>query len=488
MRFTRTTLQWGLKSLLILTAACCPIGAHAQKTVFAHYMVTYQDYESDNGQNQELKIASYEREIRQAQAIGIDGFVLNAGGWLRQPTYIRNTAQMFEAAVRLNSGFKLMFSADICCGNGIDDVEDMMRRFAGNPHYAPVFFKHDGKFVLTTFVGDELGTAAWQQFRSDLQTGTNPSTAVEPTALPEASGAPSNQPLEIFFVPVFFWGGETPSLPDLQRGFDQWKSTIDGAFYWGIAGVPGSGDALDLITASDRWASVVHGGGKLYMAPVAIQFWGSNADRYYEYSGASGMRKLWMDAIQVTHPEWVEIITWNDFIEGTYVSPIDDPNKYPEANHLRLRGVPPGALNYFHSHAAVNALLPYFIQWYKTGVQPAITQDALYYFYRNQSKDFDAGLPPVENKYGPVADRIYVTANLTAPAILKVTCGGHTTVFHLPAGSTDVEAPATTGSKPQFELDRKGKTLLTGEGSDLIQAAPAFNNYYYVAGEISKHP
>jgi len=25
---------------------------------------------------------------------------------------------------------------------------------------------------------------------------------------------------------------------------------------------------------------------------------------------------MWMNAIQKTHPEWVEIITWNDFIEG----------------------------------------------------------------------------------------------------------------------------------------------------------------------------
>jgi len=32
---------------------------------------------------------SYQREIRQAQAIGVDGFALNAGGWLKEPRYIR---------------------------------------------------------------------------------------------------------------------------------------------------------------------------------------------------------------------------------------------------------------------------------------------------------------------------------------------------------------------------------------------------------------
>jgi hypothetical protein len=40
---------------------------------------------------------------------------------------------MFEAAARLNSGFKLMFSADFCCGNQRSDVEDLMRRFVNYP-------------------------------------------------------------------------------------------------------------------------------------------------------------------------------------------------------------------------------------------------------------------------------------------------------------------------------------------------------------------
>jgi glycosyl hydrolase family 71 len=64
---------------------------------------------------------------------------------------------------------------------------------------------------------------------------------------------------------------------------------------------------------------------------------------------------------------WVEIITWNNFIDGSYVSPIDDPNKYPFANFLDTTGVPSSTLGYFHSHQGATALLPYFIRWYKTG-------------------------------------------------------------------------------------------------------------------------
>jgi hypothetical protein len=68
------------------------------------------------------EITAYEREIQQAQAAGIDGFALNVGGWRNQNYYIVYAAQMFEAAARLNTGFKLMFSADMCCDNAIADV------------------------------------------------------------------------------------------------------------------------------------------------------------------------------------------------------------------------------------------------------------------------------------------------------------------------------------------------------------------------------
>ncbi len=91
-------------------------------------------------------------------------------------------------------------------------------------------------------------------------------------------------------------------------------------------------------------------------------------------------------AINVTHPELVEIITWNGFIEGTYVCPIDDPNKYPNANYLNTTGVPTSTLGYFHSHSGATDLLELYIQWYKTGVQLTVTTDSIYWPYRTQSK------------------------------------------------------------------------------------------------------
>jgi glucan endo-1,3-alpha-glucosidase len=469
----------------MIVLLCCG-SATAQRMVFAHYMLADQDYQADDDPTQEKKIAAYEREIEQARALGIDGFALNAGGWLRQPYYVRYAAQMFEAAARLNNGFKLMFSADFCCGNTADDVEDMMRRFANNPRYAGVYFKYHGRFVLTTFAGDGLGVAAWRQIRADLANGSHPSSAIFPNALAAVREVPSNAEMKVFLVPAFFWGGELPNDAAVRRGMNEWGDVIDGSFYWGIAGVPGSGGALDNVRSSHSYTSVVHARHKLYMAPVALQFWGANANRYYEYSGGAGMRAMWMDAIERSRPEWVEIITWNDFIEGTYISPIDDPNRYIGANFLSGSGVPPGTRGYFHSHAAAGELMSCYIRWYKTGREPVIADDAIYWFYRTQPASSDAGTPSVKNKYGPLADVIYITANLKSRAKLRVDSGGHVTVLKLAAGSHDVSVPFAPGAAPSFSLFREGE-IFTATGEDRIENSPRYNNFYYSTGEALSH-
>jgi hypothetical protein len=345
-----------------------------------------------------------------------------------------------------------------------------------------VYFKHDGRFVLTTFAGDKLGVAGWKQIREDLASGAHPSTTTFANALKSVGGAPGNAPMQIFLVPAFFWGGETPDAAAVQSGESAWGDVLDGSFYWGIAGVPGAGDGLDVVRSSDAYARVTQAAQKLYMAPAAVQFWGANANRYYEYSGGRGMRAMWIGAIE-SRADWVEIITWNDFIEGTYISPIDDPNKYVGANNLVQSGIPPGTRGYFHSHAAAGDLMSYYIRWYKTGVRPVIQRDAIYWFYRTEPAAFDAGVPSVKNRFGPVKDVIYCTANLTAPATLRVESGGRVSTLELAAGSDDVAVPFSVGAAPRFTLMRGGKVVIQAAGADSIEAAPRYNNFYYSTGD-----
>ncbi len=426
-------------------------------------MLANQDLVADDPAG-EPNIAAYQREIQQAQSIGIDGFALNAGGWSKEPRYIRRASEMFEAAYRLHSNFKLMFSADMCCSNDAADVLDMVRRFANNPRYAPIYFQHDGRFVLTTFAGSSHGPEFWQQLRSNLEHGTNPSLQPAPA-----------RPLARLRYPL------QRSPPDIASGLAPYQHILDGAFYWGIAGSPGLSQTPDQLPSSAAYAATLHAAHKLYMAPICFQFWGANANRYYEYSGYQGMRALWRQAIQTTHPDWVEIITWNDFIEGTYVSPIDDPARYPGANDLGASIAPADTQHFFHSHRGVTDLLAYFIAWYKTGQQPTLHNDTIYWAYRTVLSTEHQ--PPIK-LYGPVADTLYITANLTAPADLTVALGPITMTIALPAGSNDLQLPLTPSPPPRFTLTRNHVTLTQSTADDPITATAPYPNLYNSTGSM----
>ena len=484
MQRSKQRSRRALPQLLFLLCFFFSVSAHAQRLVFAHYMLANQDAIADTPSG-EPNIASYQREIQKAQSIGIDGFALNAGGWSKEPRYIRRASEMFEAAYRLHSNFKLMFSADMCCSNDAADVLDMLRRFANNPRYASLYFQHDGRFVLTTFAGDNKGPQFWQQLRSNLEHGTAPSLLTAPNALSYVAGVPISAPIRIFLVPSFFWGGELPAAGDIASGLGPYRHILDGAFYWGIAGAPGLGHAPDQLPSSAAYATTLHAAHKLYMAPICFQFWGANAGRYYEYSGFQGMRELWLQAIQTTHPEWVEIITWNDFIEGTYVSPIDDPAKYPGANDLGASVAPADTQHLFHSHRGVTDLLPYFITWYKTGHQPTLHNDTLFWAYRTvlSPEPSPAHGAPIK-LFGPIANSLYITANLVAPADLTVTVGATTMTLALPAGSNDVQLPLTPGPAPRFTLTRNHVTLTQSTADDPITATAPYPNLYNSTGSM----
>jgi len=467
--------------LIILCGACSPVVA--QRMVFAHYMLANQDYTADDPTG-ERNIASYEREIRQAQAVGIDGFALNAGGWLREPRYIRRASEMFEAAHRLHSGFKLMLSADMCCSNDAEDLEDMVRRFANNPRYAAICFRHEDKFVLTTFAGSSRGSEFWRNLKRDIETGDHPSTHNAPTAIRYVSRVPSSAPFPLELVPAFFWGGELPEESDIRKGVAEYQNIIGGAFYWGIAGVPGLGHPPDQIPSSESYAATLHSARKIYMAPICFQFWAANAGRYYDYNGYSGMRALWMDAINISHPDRVEIITWNDFVEGTYLSPIDDPARYGSANDLRERSSAPSTLHFFHSHRGATDLLSFFVAWYKTGSEPRINRDHVFWAYRTQLGHPSQNSNPPIQIYGNLTDKVYITANLTASAGLRISIGSMSRSIDLLAGSTDIEVPLTAGPPPHFELTRNGLLLAKQNGDDPISREGVIPDLYYSTGSM----
>ncbi|HTZ80016.1 MAG TPA: endo-1,3-alpha-glucanase family glycosylhydrolase [Stellaceae bacterium] len=412
-------------------AAAAPGG----RQVFAHYMVCCPMAGLD------AEAADYLPEMRQAQAMGIDAFALNVGGWKQEPIYPAVTARLFAAARSLGNDFKLFFSID---GLEIDEAVAMLSAYYDHPAY----FRHGGKPLLSCYSGDADWAAALL-----------------------AALAKVHRP--VFFVPAFFppRSGERFSQAGVRQLIAQ-NPELDGFFYFG-----GAGTGVEIAERSRRIGDAWHSAGKLYMAPVTPYYRGMDGNyRLFETRGFEGMAQQWQSAIE-TDAQWVEIVTWNDWGESTYVASFGPPN----ATELW-----DGRWGPILSHAGYLAASQYYIRWFKTGAQQ-IDRDRLFWFYRlaprsRPGRRIPEGKPQSFPKgAGLLEDRVFASAFLTAPAVLHIESGGRPYEFPLAAGVHHVAADFAPGPQ-RFRLERGGQRLLAGEGAFPI-AEDNWSNFNYLSGE-----
>jgi glucan endo-1,3-alpha-glucosidase len=427
------------------TATATP-GPVSNREVFAHYMLAFCPHGCTE--------AGYEQDIKEAQATGIDGFALDYGSYSQQPRYETNMANMYAAANALGTGFKLFLSPDIATPSAISvsDILNSAETYCPNPAQ----FNYQGHCVLSAWEAEGLGDGTPGYWQTNV--------------LSPLATALGNS---VFFVPhIFFGGTDDPSAAQISAGESTWDSVAQGYLFFGLAGVPTYTGKPSLLTNMENFASITHSNGKLYMAPVAGQYWGAiqtvNGRRYYEYSGGQGMANQWNSIINVEHADWVEVTTWDDFSES-YISPSTTATYYPWSTT---------------PHVGFTQLNSYFVQWFKTGTQPAITQDQLFFFYRTSPQNAvasDDPYGPITQFYGSVADDVYVTTMLTAPATLTVNTGGSLFNYSLNAGINQTQTPFNLGTQ-SFTLTRNGSTIISAQGTQPIIADPTFYNFFYSTG------
>ena len=396
--------------------------------VFAHYMVCYATY----GENLE----GYEREIREAQAAGIDGFALNVGAWDNVQTYYKTRVElMYQAAEQLGTGFKLFFSVDF---ENPSNTVSMVQSYANRTNT----FRYQGKIVLSAYGHNDVPSKGWagvdwSNILSQLNT----------------NGVP------IFFVPFFIPQivNELPSYTDGVGIMQKYGNLLDGLFWYGAAGLP-----PQLVQCNSNYNAAIHASGKLFMASVAPQYWGcvqySVGRRYYEFNGGKGFISQWQSIIS-NQPDWVEIVTWNDFNESSYISPVDDPGKYESQLNTPHR----------YSHKGYLALSKRYITWYKQGIDPGISSDSIFFCYRPHAKNLvasDTSDIPVTWFTGDVQDTFFVTASLTAPGTIVINSGGSVTTNSLPAGMSQCSMPFAAG-RQMVTLVRGNATVLISQGEDI---------------------
>lgn len=225
------------------------------------------------------------------------------------------------------------------------------------------------------------------------------------------------------------------------------NSIAYGAGAWGTA-TPGPSAALS--------AAAAHTQGLIYMSPVIPQQFRPREQKFWEASNSVTVRSAWEAAIN-HGADWVQCITWNDFSESGQVCPYTDATLSPSIG------------------TAFYDLTAYYGAWFMTGMEPAITQDVLYFFYRremasaahpNQIDNF----APVLLGGGPEEDMIELLAFLTQPGELVAVVGGVAHTLAAPAGITSFKVPLAPGV-PVFSLQRNGSNVFSGAGPIEIMGA-----------------
>lgn len=234
-------------------------------------------------------------------------------------------------------GFKLFFSFDYD-GRGPfskDEVISWINKYAPSSAY----FRHQGKPFVSTFEG--------------------PDQADDWVDIKATTGC--------FFVPDWSSLGAGPAV-------EKAGGVVDGLFSW--AGWPwGDQDMDTYVDASYRRAL----DGKAYMMPVSPWFY-TNLPGYSKNWLWRGDH-LWFDRwIQVNTlmPEFVQIISWNDYGESHHIRPIRD-------HALVAFDTGKAPYRYSLDHHGWRVLLPFAIDRYKNN-KATITTEGVSFWYRTTPK------------------------------------------------------------------------------------------------------
>ena len=393
-----------------------------QKMVFAHYMVCFSS-----------PVEFYKREIMLAQRNGIDGFALNCGEWLKtdgsKTHYVESAERIYQAALELNSGFKLMMSPDFACDSihkhPEQNVTDMLRRFYKHPNQ----FRVDAKAVLSGYAGSQ------EQY-------------AKPSEILKSEG------YDFLLVPKTSDNGRHAmawSLETVIRDLISEKH-IDGLFNFTC---DSTADGLIKSNSAGRRGTLFL--DKIFMAGACPAY---NSPNLRDFKGLEGYAAMW-DGIIRDGADWVEIVTWNDYQE--------------DSNLMPFRWGGPIAI--FNRDEACLDATAYYALWFKSGVQPKIAQDKIYFSYRLRSRDqtnvWDESKKqwvdirscewPYEQIHDDVQDLVNVTAMLTDDAKLTITLDGKPQSFELKKGVAFASVPMRPGV-PHFKLERAGKALIDVDG------------------------
>lgn len=425
-------------------------GASGARKVFAHFMI---------GNTYSMQsVSAYATEIAKAISMGIDGFACNVGSDTWQPARL---ALMYEAA-QAYPGFVIFVSLDmsVLAGESFTYLFQFITPYISHSNQ----YRINGKQFVSTFAGESYTgglsdpATAWLYFKNKLSAlGTN-----------------------IYFVPSFTGYGATCLGWDALDGALSWnawtKSTDEDAYYQLSRSNPSTYLNTNIVTGYGT-GSVAKYSGKTYMAGIGPLFFTHFNYKNYVYSNDDLYTTRW-DNIIAEQPDFVEIISWNDYGESHYIGDIVGSLPYDSSGEQSSSW----AYSPQFDHTALAALTKYYITAYKaSGTYPAVTQNTLFMWYRPHSINAVAsadpyGVPACESATCPV-DNIYVTVLLTGSATVKITSAGSTQTFAGVAGRNYFQYVTFGTGAPSVTVIMNGATVLSQTGTLAISNTITQYNY-----------
>lgn len=384
--------------------------------------------------------ADYDADFQLAKELGIDAFALNIG------TDDFTTTQLsyaYESAA--NNDMKVFISFDFNWFDPSSDAEKVGQMIANFSQQSSQLLVDD-KVFASSFSGDGLDVTAMK----------------------------SAADVDVFFAPNFHpTESSDQDVLDSALNWMGWDSNGDNK-----APVPGGTNVT--IVEGDvsyrEWLST-----KPYIAPVSPWFnthYGAEVSYSKNFVFPSDL--LWFtrwNEVLTQKPQFVEIITWNDYGESHYIGPLSSPHSDDGASKW-VNDMP---------HGGFRDLAKPYIAAFKAGadsVDDYIEEDQIIYWYRPTTSDVDCdstdntmaaasnasgnyfhGKP---NGFEIMSDEVFIVTLLTDNATLSVTSGDTTQTFEATAGANSFTVPMGVGQQ-KFSLTRDDETVLSGTSLKDVQ-------------------
>ena len=308
-----------------------------ERLIFAqYYMLATYKYKKASRRD-----VPFECDIKNAVKAGLDGFALNVGG---QSWELDRVDQMYTAASTFKN-FKLFVNLDLTYPVNTDPnhmISVLKRNLDSEAQ-----FRIDQRPVFGTYMGQNLTFG-----EKDRVVGWT-KHFIEPLKL---------QNISVYFMPYWPLNSENffeeNFFVDAYQSFRAWPTgdrTIDYE------------DDFKFIKAAQK-------AKKKVMSSVSPCYFSHSAENNLIYRSEDTWHVRWAQLVK-NEADFAQVISWNGFHESHAVGPI---NKYSTAtNYDWYNGI---------SNRAFTKMLPFYVQWFQSRRQPALTENVIYYYHRPYSK------------------------------------------------------------------------------------------------------